>query len=113
MLVSQLISGPLMFLALSIGEGPLAVAVLSVAGAVALSAGPVQLTLAQELLPGGRSTAAGIIFFLGFEGTLVSTLVVGAVADWIGLGPALGFSVLASMLSVPFTLALPEPRASR
>lgn len=113
MLISQLISGPLMFLALSISEGPLAVAVLSVAGAVALSAGPVQLTLAQELLPGGRSTAAGIIFFLGFEGTLISTLVVGAVADWIGLGPALGFSVLASMLSVPFTLALPEPRASR
>ncbi len=110
MLVSQLLSGPLLYVALSLSEGPVAVAVLAVSGAIALSASPVQLTLAQELLPGGRSTASGIVFFLGFEGTLVSTLVVGVVADWIGLGPALGGAVLASMLSIPFTLALPEPR---
>ncbi len=110
MLVSQLISGPLLYFALSLPEGTSAILVLAVAGATALSASPVQLTLAQELMPGGRSTASGIVFFLGFEGTLVSTLVVGAVGDWIGLGPALGGAVLASMLSIPFTLALPEPR---
>ncbi|MHB0868904.1 MAG: MFS transporter [Chloroflexota bacterium] len=110
MLGSQLVSGPLLYLALSLPEGPMAIAVLAVAGAVALSASPVQLTLAQELLPGGRSTASGIVFFLGFEGTLISTLAVGAVGDWIGLGPALGAAVLGSMLSIPFTLALPEPR---
>jgi hypothetical protein len=71
----------------------------------------VQLTLAQELLPGSRSTAAGIVFFLSFEGSLF-VLVVGAAADVIGLGPALGFSVLVSMLSIPFTLALPDARKS-
>jgi hypothetical protein len=36
-------------------------------------------------------------------------VVVGLVADWIGLGPTLGWSVLASMLSIPFILAVPEP----
>lgn len=113
MLVSQLVSGPLLFVALLMPEGPMAIAVMAVAGAVALSASPVQLTLAQELLPGGRSTASGIVFFLGFEGTLVSTLVVGAAGDWFGLGPALGAAVLGSMLSIPFTLALPETRESR
>ncbi len=109
LLVSQLLSGPLLFFALSLPEGAAAIAVLAVSGAVALSASPVQLTLAQELLPGGRSTASGIVFFLGFEGTLVSTLIVGAAGDLFGLGPALGGAVLASMLSIPFTLALPEP----
>ncbi len=111
LLVSQLVSGPLLFLSLHLGEGPLALAVLAVAGAINLSAMPVQLTIAQEILPGSRSTAASIVFFLGFEGTLITTLGVGMVADWLGLGQALGFSVLASMLSIPFTIALPEPRA--
>lgn len=112
MLISQLLSGPLLFMALSWGEGPLGLVALALGGAMVISASPVQLTLAQELLPGSRSTAAGIVFFLGFEGSLF-TLVIGILADQVGLGPALGFSVLASMLSIPFTLALPEPRKSR
>jgi MFS transporter, FSR family, fosmidomycin resistance protein len=108
MLISQILSGPLLWVALGLPDGTEGVIVLAIAGALALSASPVQLTLAQELLPGARSTAAGIVIFLGFEGTLVSTVVVGMVADWIGIGPALGFAVIASMLSIPFTLALPE-----
>lgn len=112
MLVSQAATGPLLYLALVHSQGPLGLAALAVAGFMAMCASPVQLTLAQELLPGSRSTAAGIVFFLGFEGSMF-TLVVGAMADWIGLGPALAFSVLASMLSIPFTLALPEPRRQR
>lgn len=108
MLASQVVAGPLLYLSLAMPVGPESVAIMAVAGAMAFSASPVQLTLAQELLPGGRSTASGIVFFLGFEGTLVATLVVGVVADWIGLGPALNLAVLASMLSIPFTLALPE-----
>ena len=111
MLASQLVSGPLLFAALSFGESPIGLISLGLAGAMLISASPVQLTLGQELLPGSRSTAAGIVFFLGFEGSLF-TLVIGFLADVIGLGPALGFSVLASMLSIPFTLALPEPRKS-
>ncbi len=108
MLISQAISGPLLFYALGLPDGPTGIAAVAIAGALALSASPVQLTLAQELMPGSRSTAAGLVFFLGFEGTLVATLAVGIVADWIGIGPALSFAVLASMLSIPFTMALPE-----
>lgn len=108
MLVSQAMAGPLMFVALSLPEGAANVGVMAIAGALALSASPVQLTLAQELLPGGRSTAAGIVFFLGFEGTLMSMLVVGAAGDIFGLGIALGGAAAASMLSIPFTMALPE-----
>ncbi len=108
MLVSQAVAGPLMFVALMLPEGMANIAVMAAAGALALSASPVQLTLAQELLPGGRSTAAGIVFFLGFEGTLVTTLAVGAAGDLVGLGPALSIAAVSSMLSIPFTMALPE-----
>ncbi len=110
MLVSQVATAPLLFMVLMQPPGALGLVLLGLAGALALSAAPVQLTMAMELLPGGRSTASGITFFLGFEGTLVATLAVGFVADLIGLGPALGFSVLASLVSVPFTILLPEPR---
>ena len=51
MLVSQAIAGPLLLLALWLPDGPLSIAALAMAGALALSASPVQLTLAQELLP--------------------------------------------------------------
>jgi MFS transporter, FSR family, fosmidomycin resistance protein len=112
MLLSQALTGPLLYLALVFSQGSIGLVALATAGFMAMTASPVQLTLAQELLPGSRSTATGIVFFLGFEGSLF-TMVVGAMADWIGLGPALGFSVLASMLSIPFTLALPEPGKKR
>lgn len=36
-------------------------------------------------------------------------ILVGAVADWIGLGSTLELAVLASMLSIPFILAVREP----
>jgi len=112
MLISQVATGPLLFAAMYWREDALGLVMLAMAGAMALSAAPIQLTMAMELLPGGRSTASGITFFLGFEGTLIATLVVGAIADWIGLGPALGVSILVSMLSIPFTLLLPETQGS-
>jgi len=112
MLISQAASAPLLFMVLTWPSGPAGLGMLGLAGALALSAAPVQLTMAMELLPGGRSTASGIIFFLGFEGTLLATLAVGFVADWVGLGQALSFSIWASLISIPFTIMLPEPRRS-
>lgn len=112
LVVSQLLTGPVLYMALVSWDGAMGLVFMAAAGALAVSASPVQLTLAQELLPGSRSTAASIVFFLGFEGTLVATLAVGALGDWIGLSNALSISVLVSMLSIPFTLALPEPRRS-
>ena len=110
MAVSQLLAGPLLFAALAMATQPLGLVVLAAGGLLALSAGPVQLTLIQELLPGHRSTASGIVMFLGFEGQVLATIMVGILADMVGLQDALRWSVLASMLSLPFTLLLPETR---
>ena len=110
MALSQLAAGPLLFLALVWGGSTPGLAVLFLGGLLALSAGPVQLALAQELLPGNRSAASGIMMFLSFEGTVFATLMIGLLADAVGLQSALAWSVLASMLSLPFTFMLPETR---
>jgi FSR family fosmidomycin resistance protein-like MFS transporter len=114
LLLAQLVSGPLLFLAITWPEGLVGLLLLGVAGAVASSASPVELTLFQELIPGGRSTAAGIWYLLSFEGSVVSALAVGLVADQIGLGATLQISVFAYMLATPLTWALPSnPPGSR
>ena len=111
MALSQLTAGPLLFGALLMPNEPLGLVMLALGGLLALSAGPVQLTLVQELLPNNRSAAAGIVMFLGFEGQIFATIGMGLLADVVGLQSALSWSVLASMLSLPFTLLLPETRS--
>jgi FSR family fosmidomycin resistance protein-like MFS transporter len=112
MAFSQLVAGPMLFGALVWGATPLGLAVLFVGGLLALSASPVQLALAQELLPENRSAASGIMMFLAFEGNVAATLAIGFVADAFGLQSALTWSVFLSMLSLPFTYLLPETRHS-
>ncbi|MHB1417796.1 MAG: MFS transporter [Chloroflexota bacterium] len=112
MVISQALAGPLLFGALVWSQQPLGLAAVFLGGMLALCAGPVQLALAQELLPGNRSVASGITMFLSFEGTIFATLFIGFTADAMGLQGALGWSVLISMLSLPFTLLLPETRSA-
>lgn len=108
LVVSQLLSGPLLYVALQFPETAGGLVVLALGGAMISSATPVQLALFQELMPNNRSTASGIWSLLSFEGSLATVIVVGFLADWLGLGAALGISLLASMLSIPFILGVPE-----
>lgn len=110
MAVSQLTAGPLLFGALLMPMTPVGLAMLALGGMLAISAGGVQLALVQELLPNNRSAASGIVMFLGFEGQVFATIGMGVLADAVGIQSALAWSVLASMLSLPFTLLLPETR---
>jgi FSR family fosmidomycin resistance protein-like MFS transporter len=110
MLVSQLTAGPMLFGALAYAGQPIGFAFLIGGGFLALLAGSVQMALMQELLPGNRSVASGISYFLGYESAVVATLVIGFVADLVGLASALSVSVWLSIASIPFTLMLPETR---
>jgi len=110
LLLSQLVSGPLLYLAISSPGEATGLALIGIAGAMASLSVPVELTLFQELAPRARGTVAGIWYLLSFEGSVVATLIVGLVADRIGLGLTLRYCVFASMLCVPFTLALPRGR---
>ncbi len=107
---SQLLAGPVLFVALLWSGQPIAFAALFVGGLLTISAGPVQLALAQELMPENRSVASGIMMFLSFEGTIFASLAIGFLADRTGLQGALGWSIIASMISLPFTFLLPETR---
>ncbi len=110
MAVSQLMAAPLLWGALAWGASEFGLVLLFLGGALAVSASPAQLALAQELLPENRSAASGILMFLNFEGNVFATLAIGFLAEQIGLGPALHWSVLLSMLSLPFTWFLPDTR---
>jgi MFS family permease len=110
MAVSTLLAGPALFGALILPDGPGQLVVLALAGLVAFAATPVQMVMIQELLPDNRSTAMGLMMFLGLEGTVIATAGVGFVADAFGLGPTLGATILLSTLSLPFVLLLPETR---
>lgn len=108
MLASQVTAGPVLFAALIFAQEPVGLGLLVVGGFLALSSGSVQLALMQELLPGNRSVAAGLTYFLSFESAVITTLAIGLAADAIGLSATLTISVLISMASLPFTLLLPS-----
>jgi FSR family fosmidomycin resistance protein-like MFS transporter len=108
MILSQLTAGPALFAALSYAHQPTGFAFLALGGLLAVSAGSVQVAVMQELLPGNRSVATGISYFLSFESAVVATLAIGLAAQLFGLANALSVSVWLSMASLPFTLLLPE-----
>jgi FSR family fosmidomycin resistance protein-like MFS transporter len=108
MLLSQLTAGPALFAALSYAQEPAGFALMALGGLLAVSAGSVQVAVMQELLPGNRSVATGISYFLSFESAVVATLVIGLAAQLFGLANALSVSVWLSMASLPFTFLLPE-----
>jgi MFS transporter, FSR family, fosmidomycin resistance protein len=110
MVISQFCAAPVLAGSLVLAHEPIGLGLLALGGLLALSASGVQLALAQELLPNNRSMASGITMFLSFEGQVVASIAMGLLADAIGLQSALFWSVLASMISVPFTLLLPETR---
>ncbi|MCC7367026.1 MAG: MFS transporter [Chloroflexi bacterium] len=108
--VSTAITGPLLWAVFMVPNGAAQLALLAVAGLVAFAGAPVQMVLVQELLPDNRSSAMGIMMFLGLEGTILATVAVGFVADAVGLGPTLSTTMLLSALPLPLVFLLPETR---
>lgn len=110
MAISTAISGPLLFAVFMVPEGYWQLGILVVTGLISFASAPVQMVLVQELLPNNRSSAMGIMMFLGLEGTILATVAVGFVADQVGLGPTLAGSMLISTLPLPLVFLLPETR---
>ena len=111
MLASQIAAGPTLFAALWFSsDARLLFGLLLIGGFLVLYAGGVQLALMQELLPGNRSVAVGITYFLSYESGLLAVLLLGFAADLFGLRAALLGGLAASMLSLPFTFLIPETR---
>lgn len=101
---------PLMLLALAMPVGPAMLAVLAVAGLALLSSGPVRLVLMQELLPHHRAMAVGMQVFVVTLASAVGTVVVGLLAQLIGLQESLVLAAAVALLALPFIALLPETR---
>jgi FSR family fosmidomycin resistance protein-like MFS transporter len=108
--LGALIGAPLLIIALLMPIGPLTLVVLAISGVALLSAGPVQLTLMQELMPNNRSLAVGLGIFTVTVASAVGAIVIGALGETIGLQAALILVAALALLALPFIALLPETR---
>ncbi len=107
---SAILTTPLLYAFLH-SSGWTALIWLLLGGAIALCTGPVGLTMIQELLPDSRSTATSLMMSLGFVSTGLSSILVGAAADWWGIDAVYRVIIFLPWAALPFALALPETRA--
>lgn len=115
--VGMLLAGPALFFFLHSG-GVLAAAMLLATGFCVFSALPVNIVMAQELLPGRASTASGIVMGLAWGIGGLSTTGLGVIADRLsatmgplaGLARAMDIIALVPLAAALLALALPETR---
>jgi FSR family fosmidomycin resistance protein-like MFS transporter len=104
--LSFLVSTPL-FIGFVLTDGLVSVALSAVASAFLLFSGPVNIVMAQRLVPRGASTIAALMmgFAWGTAGLLVPP--VGALFEWLGFSWT--FAILALLALPGFALALMLP----
>ncbi len=108
---------PVLYLYLFLENGSTwVVGLLAVAGVVSMMTGPVELSLAQEIMPEARGTMAGVILAFRFTTMSVVAMSFGALSDAIGIEDAYWYIPILSLLAllaVPFLpkrgQAMPEP----
>lgn len=109
LIISLLLSSPLLF-ALVHAEGAVLVILLILSGVMIGCSNPVPLTIAQELIPQGASTASSIMmgFSWGIAGVLA--LFFGVLADLFGgdVAPAMSIAALLPIVAAMFALSLPR-----
>jgi len=109
MLLGLLIAGPSLVFAIVLGPTPIGLLLLLVGGFGWLSSNSIEVVTMQELLPGNRSTAVGITYFVKAAGAIVGTIVIGFAGQAFGLRATLIAAVALSMLAAPFLLAVTDP----
>jgi FSR family fosmidomycin resistance protein-like MFS transporter len=115
--VSMVLAAPAVFFFLR-GHGVWSAALLLMTGACVFAALPVNLVMAQELLPKRASLVSGLMMGLAWAVGGLSTTAVGAIADRlaVSLGPAAGLAraldtiPLLAVAAAALALILPETR---
>lgn len=108
-LISQTVTVPVLFMFLH-SAGLLTLPLLLIGGLLALSTGPVGLTVVQELLTENRSTATGLYISFNMMVSGISATLFGALGDAVGLPFTMHVIAFIPLLAVPLTLLLPETR---
>ena len=101
---------PLLWLYLWLENGSwIVLAVLVLAGAVALSPRSVILAVGAEMVPEARGPLAGLLLALGFVTSSLAALAFGSFADAIGIVDAYWFVPLLWFAALPAVALLPRP----
>jgi len=103
----MLITPPLMFLFLGV-SGWLRLPLLLLLGFSAMPIMPVVMALVQESFPENRALANGIFMGMTFVIQAAATIILGVLADIVGLQTAFVISAALPLLGVPLILLLPK-----
>jgi FSR family fosmidomycin resistance protein-like MFS transporter len=109
-LLVSLIGAPIGMLAFTLTGGWLRIAMLMLTGFTLLSTTPVMLALVQEYAREQPAAANGFFMMISFLARSAIVVVVGFVADHVGLRNTYMISAVLGMAAVPFILMLPKGR---
>jgi FSR family fosmidomycin resistance protein-like MFS transporter len=107
-LLTSLLGAPLFLFLFSLSGGWLRVAALLVVGFTLLSTTPVMLALVQENAGHSPAAANGLFMMISFMARSAVVVVVGFIADRIGLNATYLISAAMGLIGIPFVLMLPR-----
>ncbi|MBN2800231.1 MAG: MFS transporter [Deltaproteobacteria bacterium] len=107
-LMGVMVLSPLLLLLFLAASGWFLFPAVLLFGFVGLSTNPVLLALVQEHAPGSPAAANGIFMLVSFLLRALVVLLVGAVADRVGLRQTFLVSALVGFAGLPFAAALPR-----
>lgn len=108
-MIAAYICGGLAYSGIFLFQGTAAVAALVVAGFFLMSTASVEIAAVQETMPGNVGFASGIVIGIPQGFTALSMVVIGVIADFIGLSAALSMQVFLMAAAVVLALLLPFP----
>ncbi|MCP4745117.1 MAG: MFS transporter [Desulfobacteraceae bacterium] len=103
-----IISSPVFFLAFLAAKGWVQYAVLALTGFSLLSTTPVMLAMVQEFCRESPAVANGIFIMFIFTARSTVTVLVGFIADKIGLQATFMCTAVIAFAGIPFLLMIPE-----
>ena len=107
-LLVSLLGAPLFLFLFTLSGGWLRVSALLVFGFTLLSTTPVMLALVQENARHSPAAANGLFMMISFMARSAVVVVVGFIADRIGLNAAYLISAAMGLIGIPFVLRLPK-----
>lgn len=110
MLLFSLILAPLSLMLFVFSSGWLRFPVLILTGFSLLSTTPVMLAMIQEHSEDGSSSANGVFMMISFLARSAVVVIIGFVADQIGLEKTYVFCATVGFLGIPFILKLPKKK---
>ena len=108
MLLFSLVLAPAFLLCFAYTSGLLQFCILILTGFTLLSTTPVMLAMVQEASGDGSSSANGVFMMISFLARSAVVVIVGIVADQIGLDKTYVLCALVGFLGIPFILKIPE-----